>query len=86
MPATRQFSEKLGLAEDVGQDRETTHPVHHELPLRSTVHGNENLTQRDRGSFAAILRVGPRGHLRGRVVGSGANAGRGVSENVAATR
>ena len=30
--ATRQFSEKLGLAEDVGQDRETTHPVHHELP------------------------------------------------------
>lgn len=74
---------KLGGAEDVGEDRETTHPVHHELPLRSTVHGDENLAQGDRGRLAATLRVGRRGHLRGGVVVSVANAGRGVSANVA---
>lgn len=34
---------KLGRADDVGEDRETTHPVHHELPLRGTVHGDEDL-------------------------------------------
>lgn len=61
---------KLGRADDVGEDRETTHPVHHELPLRGTVHGDENLAQGDRGRLAATLRVGRRGHLRGGVVGS----------------